>query len=95
MFVWDVENYGTEAIEVSITFAFKNGQGDSSDYEGGVWNEPFEHTDDNDDGCRVHGVMIHQQLNHMPCTYAVAAKVEVGICTWTVTHTQLRVTEIR
>ncbi|KAI0227691.1 Non-lysosomal glucosylceramidase [Lamellibrachia satsuma] len=79
VFVWDVENYGTEAIEVSITFAFKNGQGDSSDYEGGVWNEPFEHTDDNDDGCRVHGVMIHQQLNHMPCTYAVAAKVEDNV----------------
>ena len=76
MFVWDVENYGAEAIEVSITFTFKNGQGDSSDLAGGVWNEPFQHGDK--DTSRVHGVMIHQQFNHMPCTYAVAAKVEVS-----------------
>uniref|UniRef100_A0A286X9Y1 Glucosylceramidase beta 2 n=1 Tax=Cavia porcellus TaxID=10141 RepID=A0A286X9Y1_CAVPO len=41
VFVWDVENEGDEAVDVSIMFSMRNGLGGEDDAPGGLWNEPF------------------------------------------------------
>uniref|UniRef100_A0A8C5L5Q4 Glucosidase beta 2 n=1 Tax=Jaculus jaculus TaxID=51337 RepID=A0A8C5L5Q4_JACJA len=41
VFVWDVENEGDEALDVSIMFSMRNGLGGGDDAPGGLWNEPF------------------------------------------------------
>jgi len=41
VFIWTVENFGKEEIEVSIMFSFQNGTGGPSDEAGGHYNEPF------------------------------------------------------
>ena len=66
-----------EDAEVSITFTFKNGQGEPTDSEGGVWSEAFSQKQNRGDR-RVSGVMIHQEFNEIPCTYAIAAKEKVS-----------------
>lgn len=72
MFIWQVENNGEEAVDVSITFTFKNGMGTKEDGSGGVWTEPFI-----SEGATASGMMIHQQFKNMPCTYAVSAAQRV------------------
>jgi non-lysosomal glucosylceramidase len=84
VFVWTVENHGSEMIDVSITCTFKNGQGDSrgDDVAGGVWNRVF-HSSGQDcplvpaTADKISGVQIHQTLGGMQCTYAVAARQSV------------------
>ena len=43
VFVWSLENYGDEELDVSIMFSFKNGRGSKEDKDGGCWTEPFTH----------------------------------------------------
>ena len=78
VFIWTVENNNAYPVDVSITFTFKNGQGDpTQDKAGGVWTEAFQHQR----GGRadpVSGVMIHQDFKDMACTYAIAAKQKVS-----------------
>ncbi len=75
MFVWSIENNTTDDLDVSITFTYKNGQGDKEDTAGGVWNEPFTTSHDTH---HTHGVMIHQQFRGNKCTHALTAKVKVN-----------------
>ncbi|XP_013405855.2 non-lysosomal glucosylceramidase-like [Lingula anatina] len=75
-FIWSIENQGSEPVDVSIMFTFKNGQGIREDKKGGVWNEPFESTHN---ATKVSGVMIHQTFKEMGCTYAVAASHREGV----------------
>ncbi|XP_053405634.1 non-lysosomal glucosylceramidase-like [Mercenaria mercenaria] len=77
-FIWEVENQGTETLDVSITFTFKNGTGGKKDHAGGCWTESFCNKDkDKED--TVSGVMIHQKLYDMACTYAIAATKKDGV----------------
>ncbi len=78
VFVWNILNHGEEDAEVSITFTFKNGQGEPEDSAGGVWSETFSPKPTARQQ-RVTGVMIHQEFNSIPCTYAIAAKNKVRI----------------
>jgi len=72
--VWDVENEGDEALEVSIMFSMRNGLGGEDDAPGGLWNEPFclEH-----DGETVQGLLLHHPTPPNPYTMAVAARLSV------------------
>ncbi|XP_027405420.1 non-lysosomal glucosylceramidase isoform X2 [Bos indicus] len=80
VFVWDVENEGDEALEVSIMFSMRNGLGGEDDAPGGLWNEPFclEH-----DGETVQGLLLHHPTPPNPYTMAVAARLSADT---TVTH---------
>lgn len=41
VFVWTLENVGTDDLEVTIMFTFQNGDGGSEDSAGGLYNEEF------------------------------------------------------
>ncbi|XP_067600089.1 non-lysosomal glucosylceramidase isoform X3 [Pseudorca crassidens] len=72
VFVWDVENEGDEALDVSIMFSMRNGLGGEDDAPGGLWNEPFclER-----DGETVQGLLLHHPTPPNPYTMAVAARL--------------------
>ncbi|XP_006143226.1 non-lysosomal glucosylceramidase [Tupaia chinensis] len=72
VFVWDVENEGDEALDVSIMFSMRNGLGGEDDAPGGLWNEPFclER-----DGETVQGLLLHHPTLPNPYTMAVAARL--------------------
>lgn len=74
VFVWDVENEGDEALDVSIMFSMRNGLGVGDDAPGGLWNEPFclER-----DGETVQGLLLHHPTPPNPYTMAVAARLTV------------------
>jgi hypothetical protein len=83
--VWTVENHGDEQLDVSITLTFKNGQGDSrgDDVAGGVRNRAFHNSGEDCPlptaaDAKVSGVLIHQTLGGMQCTYGVAARQSVN-----------------
>lgn len=76
VFNWTVENYSTDALEVSIVFTFQNGQGEAVDRAGGVSSEAFCEPVDMGNS-EIIGVMIYQQFKGMNCTYAVSARQEV------------------
>ncbi|XP_072815821.1 non-lysosomal glucosylceramidase isoform X2 [Vicugna pacos] len=80
IFVWDVENEGDEAVDVSIMFSMRNGLGGEDDAPGGLWNEPFclER-----DGATVQGLLLHHPTLPNPYTMAVAARLTADT---TVTH---------
>uniref|UniRef100_A0A2I3HHK2 Non-lysosomal glucosylceramidase n=1 Tax=Nomascus leucogenys TaxID=61853 RepID=A0A2I3HHK2_NOMLE len=80
VFVWDVENEGDEALDVSIMFSMRNGLGGGDDAPGGLWNEPFclERG-----GETVQGLLLHHPTLPNPYTMAVAARVTADT---TVTH---------
>ncbi|KAM9641227.1 non-lysosomal glucosylceramidase [Trichechus inunguis] len=80
VFVWDVENEGDEALDVSIMFSMRNGLGGRDDAPGGLWNEPFclER-----DGETVQGLLLHHPTLPNPYTMAVAARLTADT---TVTH---------
>ncbi|XP_045879389.1 non-lysosomal glucosylceramidase isoform X2 [Meles meles] len=80
VFVWDVENEGDEALDVSIMFSMRNGLGVGDDAPGGLWNEPFclER-----DGETVQGLLLHHPTPPNPYTMAVAARLTADT---TVTH---------
>lgn len=86
VFHWTVDNYGSEALDVSLAFTFQNGQGEASDREGGVWSEAFLQPNDIDGTDDVIGVAIHQQFTGMNCTYAVSAKLRPGVDVTCRTH---------
>nr|CAD7594899.1 unnamed protein product [Timema genevievae] len=75
-FIWTIENDSDSLKYVGITMTFKNGTGGKEDKGGGCWSEMFSH---DIDGQTVSGVQIHQTVNKMPCTYAVAAKHKEGV----------------
>nr|CAD7442175.1 unnamed protein product [Timema bartmani] len=75
-FIWTIENDSDSLKYVGITMTFKNGTGGKEDKGGGCWSEMFSH---DVDGQTVSGVQIHQTVNKMPCTYAVAAKHKEGV----------------
>nr|CAD7428730.1 unnamed protein product [Timema monikensis] len=75
-FIWTIENNSDSLKYVGITMTFKNGTGGKEDKGGGCWSEMFSH---DIDGQTVSGVQIHQTVNKMPCTYAVAAKHKEGV----------------
>ena len=89
IFHWTIKNYGTDDLDVSLMFTFKNGQGDASDAEGNAWSETFstpasgdgsiQQMAPDDDSIQqvASGVLIHQVIKHMNCTYAVAANQRV------------------
>lgn len=72
--MWDVENEGDEALDVSIMFSMRNGLGGEDDAPGGLWNEPFclER-----DGETVQGLLLHHPTPPNPYTMAVAARLTV------------------
>ena len=74
-FIWTVENNGSDDLDISITFTFKNGQGSKKDKEGGVWTEPFQ-TDS--EGRDVAGVLINQSFRDMKCVYALSGAKKVS-----------------
>ncbi|KAJ8304380.1 hypothetical protein KUTeg_017963 [Tegillarca granosa] len=75
-FIWTAENNGSEPLDISIMFTFKNGRGVKEDLTGGTWNEPFE---SEEDGQAVSGVLIHQKIREMKCTYGIAGAVKDGV----------------
>ncbi len=88
VFVWEVQNASRDELDVSVTFTFKNGQGAPEDALGGVWSSAFSHKTSARGRQRVSGVMIHQEFNDLPCTYAIAAKDKVR-ASWNSESTQL------
>lgn len=74
VFVWDVENEGDEALDVSIMFSMRNGLGGEEDAPGGLWNEPFCL---DRDGKTVRGLLLHHPSPPNPYTMAVAARCTV------------------
>ncbi|XP_012318747.1 non-lysosomal glucosylceramidase isoform X2 [Aotus nancymaae] len=80
VFVWDVENEGDEALDVSIMFSMRNGLGGGDDAPGGLWNEPFHLERDAE---TVQGLLLHHPTLPNPYTMAVAARVTADT---TVTH---------
>uniref|UniRef100_A0A1B6DSU6 Non-lysosomal glucosylceramidase n=1 Tax=Clastoptera arizonana TaxID=38151 RepID=A0A1B6DSU6_9HEMI len=69
-FIWSIENNNEEALNVSITFTFKNGTGGKNDKKEGCWSEKFIQEDFN---VFAEGVLIHQEIKNMACTYAICA----------------------
>ncbi|KAK0095164.1 hypothetical protein PV326_009081 [Microctonus aethiopoides] len=67
VFVWEVKNLSEINLNVSITFTFQSGINNDETLDD-KWTEFFEHQND------VLGVMIHQELNGMPCTYAISSR---------------------
>ena len=57
-------------------FNSQNGTGGKKDLQGGCWTESFQHRD-TECSRPVAGVMIHQSMAHMDCTYAVSTSVQV------------------
>uniref|UniRef100_A0A9L0RIH8 Non-lysosomal glucosylceramidase n=1 Tax=Equus caballus TaxID=9796 RepID=A0A9L0RIH8_HORSE len=80
VFVWDVENEGDEALDVSIMFSMRNGLGGGDDAPGGLWNEPFCLEQD---GETTQGLLLHHPTLPNPYTMAVAARLTADT---TVTH---------
>ena len=72
--MWDVENEGDEALDVSIMFSMRNGLGGGDDAPGGLWNEPFSLERD---GETVRGLLLHHPTLPNPYTMAVAARLTV------------------
>ena len=68
-FIWTAENTGSEALDVSIMFTFKNGRGVKDDGNGGCHNHVF---DTDVEGRRVSGVSINHNIVDMKCTYCIA-----------------------
>ncbi|EPY73621.1 hypothetical protein CB1_002691001 [Camelus ferus] len=70
VFVWDVENEGDEARDVSIMFSMWNELGGEDDAPGGLWNESFylEH-----DGETVQ--LLHHPTLPNPYTMAVTVRL--------------------
>lgn len=65
VFVWQVENVGSEERKVSITFTWKNGTGcKKQDLAGGAKVSTF----DDEEAC---GAIISQNILDMPCNYHV------------------------
>ncbi|XP_026576561.1 non-lysosomal glucosylceramidase [Pseudonaja textilis] len=79
-FVWEVENKGTEELEVSIMFTFQNGTEAKEDRRGGHWNEPFSVEKG---GSCVRGVLLHHMTPTNPYTLAISAREKEGVA---VTH---------
>lgn len=90
VFVWTVQNYGKEDVDVSIMFAFQSGDGRSDDVSYGHYNEPFACKgiySEADDGakidskksdvttCHVTGVLLHRNSDPA-CTFTIAAKAK-------------------
>eukprot|EP00105_Crassostrea_gigas_P009539 XP_011424529.1 PREDICTED: non-lysosomal glucosylceramidase-like isoform X1 [Crassostrea gigas] len=67
-FIWTAENNGTEPLDVSIMFTFKNGRGVKDDGNGGCHNHVF---DENSEGRQVSGVSINHNIQDMKCTYCI------------------------
>lgn len=82
MFVWTIDNQSDSSLDVSIVFTFKNGQGETNgdDVAGGVWNRVFHQSGD-EGSSDVSGVLMHQTIGNMQCTYAVAAKNSIVVQT--------------
>ncbi len=81
LFVWDVENTGTAELEVSLTFTFRNGTGDSRwNSEAECNEERFqESTSDNDDDViKICGMTLDHRINGMRCKYTLATKEKVS-----------------
>ncbi|XP_065333183.1 non-lysosomal glucosylceramidase [Cloeon dipterum] len=78
VFVWDVENGSNEDLQISITMTFKNGTGGKDDKKGNCWTEAFDEA-----GGDVKGVMIHQVIRAMRCTYGIACSNNENITTET------------
>ena len=74
-FVWTAENNGTEPLDVSIMFTFKNGRGVKDDGNGGCHNHRFEEASE---GRRVSGVSINHNIQDMKCTYCVGGAHKVS-----------------
>ena len=55
-------------------YNIQNGTGGKKDHAGGCWTESFQHTENE---LTTSGVMIHQTMYDMPCTYAIAAVKKV------------------
>ncbi|XP_061171988.1 non-lysosomal glucosylceramidase-like [Saccostrea echinata] len=68
-FIWTAENKGSEPLDVSIMFTFKNGRGVKDDGNGGCHNHLF---DLDTEGRRVSGVSINHNIQDMKCTYCIA-----------------------
>lgn len=76
-FIWTAENNGTEPLDVSIMFTFKNGRGVKDDGNGGCHNHVF---DENSEGRQVSGVSINHNIQDMKCTYCIGGVHKVGLC---------------
>ncbi|XP_046661993.1 non-lysosomal glucosylceramidase isoform X2 [Homalodisca vitripennis] len=76
VFVWSVENLGSEVKSISITCTLKNGVGSKQDAQGSCHSEPM---DVNRDGVQVAGVQIHQLVDNMDCTYCLSALVKEDV----------------
>jgi len=63
-----------EIFLVVLLFSQQNGTGSKKDNAGGVWTQSFNHKEDTSP---VSGVMIHQTMQDMACTYAIAGKQHV------------------
>ncbi|XP_075774460.1 non-lysosomal glucosylceramidase [Pelodiscus sinensis] len=75
VFVWELENGGGEAVDVSIMLTLRNGLGTKEDKRGGHWNEPFSVEQA---GARVSGVMLHHCSPGNPYTLAISAREQAG-----------------
>ncbi|XP_034935399.1 non-lysosomal glucosylceramidase [Chelonus insularis] len=71
-FIWEIINEDKVDLDVSITFTFQSGTGSSASSDE-KWTEYFESKN------KVMGVMIHQELKGMPCTYGIASKASVDV----------------
>jgi non-lysosomal glucosylceramidase len=93
VFVWTVENTGTDQAEVALMFSFQNGTGGPNDFAGGHRNRPFREPAG---AGEVRGVLLehrHRQVKVLlpgesrkarvvyedPLTFAVAALAHDGV----------------
>ncbi|XP_075215795.1 non-lysosomal glucosylceramidase [Lycorma delicatula] len=76
VFIWDIENSGSDDLDVSITFTFKNGVGTSNDSKGNCNSEFFDLTEDNQ---TVSGIVMNQNIYKLSCAYTLAALQKEGI----------------
>ncbi|XP_063981220.1 non-lysosomal glucosylceramidase isoform X1 [Diachasmimorpha longicaudata] len=71
VFVWEIINTSGQDLDVSVTFTFQSGVGGKT-MLGEKWNECFEYKS-------TSGVMIHQKLEEMPCTYAIGSRARENV----------------
>ncbi|KAF7989594.1 hypothetical protein HCN44_008268 [Aphidius gifuensis] len=72
VFVWEINNMSDQELDISITFTFQSGIGGKTKKEY-KWNESFEYKNN------ISGVMIHQTLSSMPCTYVIGSRANANV----------------
>ncbi|GJQ72624.1 hypothetical protein Trydic_g1288 [Trypoxylus dichotomus] len=72
VFAWSIKNVSHEERIVTITLTFKNGIGTDVDKKASCGSQEF--SSENSEG-----VILHNTIDSIPCSYALAAKTKAGV----------------